>query len=72
MGRTKVQHELISNEISRKITFKKRKIGLLKKLKEIMTLCGVIACGIIFHNFNRKVKKTSQTFVHLCWKQTMC
>ncbi|CAN1192956.1 hypothetical protein LINPERHAP2_LOCUS41789 [Linum perenne] len=37
-----------------------------------MTLCGVIACGIIFHNFNRKVKKTSQTFVHLCWKQTMC
>ncbi|CAN1175570.1 Agamous-like MADS-box protein AGL86 [Linum perenne] len=52
MGRTKVQQELIRNEITRKITFKKRKIGLLKKLKEITTLCGVIACGIIFHNFN--------------------
>ncbi|CAN1276865.1 Agamous-like MADS-box protein AGL90 [Linum perenne] len=57
MGRMKVQHELISNEIARKITFKKRKIGLLKKLKEITTLCGVIACGIIFHNFNGKCKE---------------
>ncbi|CAN1192952.1 Agamous-like MADS-box protein AGL80 [Linum perenne] len=56
MGRTKVQHELISNEITRKITFKKRKVGLLKKLKEITTLCGVVACGIIFHNFNFKPK----------------
>ncbi|CAN1235559.1 MADS-box transcription factor PHERES 2 [Linum perenne] len=57
MGRTKVQQELIRNEITRKITFKKRKIGLLKKLKEITTLCGVIACGIIFHNFNGKGKE---------------
>ncbi|CAN1292370.1 Agamous-like MADS-box protein AGL90 [Linum perenne] len=57
MGRTKVQHELISNEITRKITFKKRKVRLLKKLKEITTLCGVVACGIIFHNFNGKGKE---------------
>ncbi|CAN1132580.1 Agamous-like MADS-box protein AGL90 [Linum perenne] len=57
MGRTKVQHELISNEITRKISFKKRKLGLLKKLKEITTLCGVVACGIIFHNFNGKGKE---------------
>ncbi|CAN1132515.1 MADS-box transcription factor PHERES 2 [Linum perenne] len=57
MGRKKVQHELISNEVTRKITFKKRKIGLLKKLKELTTLCGVISCGIIFHNFNEKGKE---------------
>ncbi|CAN1162265.1 Agamous-like MADS-box protein AGL36 [Linum perenne] len=57
MGRTKVQHELISNVITRKNTFNQRKIGLLKKLKEITTLCGVVACGIIFHNFNGKDKE---------------
>ncbi|CAN1292316.1 Agamous-like MADS-box protein AGL86 [Linum perenne] len=57
MGRKKVQHELISNEITRKITFKKRKMGLLKKLEEITTLCGVIACGIILHKFNGEGKE---------------
>ncbi|CAI0396649.1 unnamed protein product [Linum tenue] len=54
MGRKKVKCELISDESSRKTTFKKRKAGLLKKLQEITTLCGVIACGIIFSNFSTK------------------
>ncbi|CAN1292371.1 Agamous-like MADS-box protein AGL80 [Linum perenne] len=67
MGRTKVQHELISNEITRKITFKKRKVRLLKKLKEITTLCGVVACGIIFHNFNGKGKEDQPDVCPSVW-----
>ncbi|CAN1301230.1 Agamous-like MADS-box protein AGL90 [Linum perenne] len=57
MGRKKVQHELISNEITRKNNFQEKKLGLLKKLKEITTLCGVIGCGIIFHNFHGNGKE---------------
>ncbi|XP_022718279.1 agamous-like MADS-box protein AGL80 [Durio zibethinus] len=48
MGRKKIKHELISNESVRKVTLKKRKAGLLKKLNELTTLCGVAACAIIF------------------------
>ncbi|CAN0928132.1 Agamous-like MADS-box protein AGL36 [Linum grandiflorum] len=55
MVRTKVQHELIINESARKASFRKRKLGLWNKLKEISTLCGVAACGIIFYNFNGKI-----------------
>ncbi|CAN1192901.1 Agamous-like MADS-box protein AGL92 [Linum perenne] len=32
-------------------------MGLLKKLEEITTLCGVVACGIIFYKFNREGKE---------------
>ncbi|CAK7344829.1 unnamed protein product [Dovyalis caffra] len=52
MGRRKVKHELISNESVRKVTFRKRKAGLLKKLDELTTLCGVIACAIIFSAYD--------------------
>lgn len=51
MGRQMVKHELIPNEAARKVTFKKRKAGLLKKLDELTTLCGVIACAIIFSDY---------------------
>ncbi|CAN0892488.1 Agamous-like MADS-box protein AGL86 [Linum grandiflorum] len=54
MGRNKVENKLIANKTARKITFKKRKIGLWNKLREISTLCGVFACGIIFHDFGGK------------------
>ncbi|CAN1127296.1 Agamous-like MADS-box protein AGL90 [Linum perenne] len=57
MVRTKVQHELISDEVARKTTFKKRKNGLLKKLEEITTLCGIATCAFIIHNFGGKDKK---------------
>ncbi|CAN1156013.1 Agamous-like MADS-box protein AGL90 [Linum perenne] len=57
MVRTKVQHKLISDEKARKTTFTKRKNGLLKKLEEITTLCGVATCAFIIHNFRGKGKK---------------
>ncbi|GKV09120.1 hypothetical protein SLEP1_g20665 [Rubroshorea leprosula] len=52
MGRKKVKHELISNESVRKVTFRKRKAGVLKKLRELTTLCGVPACAFIFSTYD--------------------
>lgn len=48
MGRGKLALELISKEKSRKITFEKRKKGLIKKAKEFSILCGVDTCMIIY------------------------
>ncbi|XP_058783795.1 agamous-like MADS-box protein AGL80 [Vicia villosa] len=48
MGRTKVKLAFIVNDAARKSTYKKRKNGLLKKVDELSTLCGIEACAIIF------------------------
>ncbi|MBA0721317.1 hypothetical protein Golax_008876 [Gossypium laxum] len=52
MGRKATVYEFISNEYARKATLKKRKAGLLKKLSELTTLCGVAACAIIFSSYD--------------------
>ncbi|KDP35104.1 hypothetical protein JCGZ_10946 [Jatropha curcas] len=52
MGRTNIKYELIPDESDRKASFKKRRVGFLKKLKELSTLCGVVACAIIFSDYN--------------------
>ncbi|XP_010497128.1 PREDICTED: agamous-like MADS-box protein AGL36, partial [Camelina sativa] len=44
----KLKLSLIANERSRKKTFMKRKKGIMKKLHELTTLCGVQACGVIY------------------------
>ncbi|CAL9231684.1 unnamed protein product [Arabidopsis halleri] len=44
----KVKLSLIANERSRKTSFMKRKNGVLKKLNELSTLCGVQACALIY------------------------
>ncbi|KAH7568245.1 hypothetical protein JRO89_XS07G0265700 [Xanthoceras sorbifolium] len=54
MVRQRIKQELISNVSSRKVTFKKRKGGLLKKLHELTTLCGVIGCAIIYGTFDNR------------------
>lgn len=38
----------IANDSARKATFKKRKKGLMKKVHELSTLCGIDACAIIY------------------------
>lgn len=38
----------IINDSARKATFKKRKKGLMKKVHELSTLCGIDACAIIY------------------------
>ncbi|KAI9153835.1 hypothetical protein LWI28_017291 [Acer negundo] len=54
MARRKMKHELISNESKRKVSFKKRKGGLLKKMNELTTLCGVMGCAIIYSTFDNR------------------
>ncbi|GFY89127.1 AGAMOUS-like 80 [Actinidia rufa] len=48
MTRKKVKLAFITNDSARKATFKKRKKGLMKKVSELSTLCGIDACAIIY------------------------
>ncbi|WJX31919.1 hypothetical protein P8452_20305 [Trifolium repens] len=49
MARKKIKLAYITNNSKRKATFEKRKNGLIKKIDEISTLCGIKACAIIFN-----------------------
>ncbi|KAE9589577.1 hypothetical protein Lal_00000195 [Lupinus albus] len=51
MTRKKVNLAYIVNDSARKATYKKRKKGLLKKVDELTTLCGIEACAIIYSPF---------------------
>ncbi|KAJ8620389.1 hypothetical protein MRB53_028918 [Persea americana] len=48
MARKKVKLAWITNDSSRRATYKKRKKGLMKKVSELSTLCGVNACAVIY------------------------
>ncbi|WCJ26827.1 Agamous-like MADS-box protein AGL80 [Euphorbia peplus] len=48
MTRKKVKLAFIANDSARKATFKKRKKGLMKKVNELSTLCGIQACAIVY------------------------
>ncbi|GMN23109.1 hypothetical protein TIFTF001_000004 [Ficus carica] len=52
MTRKKVNLAYITNDSMRKATFKKRKKGLIKKVNELTTLCGIDACAIIYSPYN--------------------
>ncbi|KAJ4721768.1 agamous-like MADS-box protein AGL80 [Melia azedarach] len=52
MTRKKVKLAYIPNDSARKATFKKRKKGLMKKVSELSTLCGIEACAIIFSPYD--------------------
>ncbi|KAG0500929.1 hypothetical protein HPP92_001001 [Vanilla planifolia] len=48
MARKKVSLSLIANEATRRATLKKRRKGLMKKVKELSILCDVRACAIVY------------------------
>jgi len=48
MGRGRVQLKRIENNISRQVTFSKRRTGLLKKAHEISVLCDADVAVIVF------------------------
>ncbi|KAK3430208.1 hypothetical protein EUGRSUZ_E01733 [Eucalyptus grandis] len=48
MTRKKAALAYIANDAARKATFKKRKNGLMKKVSELSTLCGIEACTIVY------------------------
>ncbi|MCI12224.1 agamous-like MADS-box protein AGL80-like, partial [Trifolium medium] len=52
MTRRKVKLAFISNDSARKATYKKRKRGIIKKVRELTILCDVPACVIISNPFN--------------------
>ncbi|XP_004503191.3 agamous-like MADS-box protein AGL80 [Cicer arietinum] len=52
MTRKKVKLAFIINDSARKATFKKRKKGLMKKVSELSTLCGIDACAIIYSPYD--------------------
>lgn len=52
MTRKKVKLAFITNDASRKATYKKRKKGLMKKVNELSTLCGIDACAIIYSPYD--------------------
>ncbi|KAG6535234.1 agamous-like MADS-box protein AGL80 [Zingiber officinale] len=48
MRRKKVKLAWITNDATRRATFKKRKKGLVKEVSELATLCGVEACLVVY------------------------
>ncbi|KAL3339427.1 hypothetical protein AABB24_028175, partial [Solanum stoloniferum] len=56
MPRNKVIFSLIENEIDRKVSYKKRHIGFLKKAQELMTLCDIEMAAIIYSPYSDEPK----------------
>jgi hypothetical protein len=56
MPRRKVKLAFISEELARKVTYNKRKKGLIKKVAELTTLCDVPACAIISSPFDSETE----------------
>ncbi|KAK4431045.1 Agamous-like MADS-box protein [Sesamum alatum] len=52
MTRKKVKLAFITNDSARKATFKKRKKGLMKKVSELSTLCGIEACAVVYSPYD--------------------
>uniref|UniRef100_A0A0D9XZK6 Uncharacterized protein n=1 Tax=Leersia perrieri TaxID=77586 RepID=A0A0D9XZK6_9ORYZ len=60
MGRGKVQVRRIENEVSRQVTFSKRRSGLLKKAHEIAVLCHVDVALVVFSSKGKLFHYASQ------------
>ncbi|GFP79966.1 mads-box transcription factor pheres 2 [Phtheirospermum japonicum] len=56
MARKKITLALIENKTYRKASFRKRRKGLIKKVREISTLCDVEACDIIFSPYDERTE----------------
>ncbi|KAI5408363.1 agamous-like MADS-box protein AGL80 [Lathyrus oleraceus] len=48
MAARNMEVEYVTDDSRRKETFRKRKQGIIRKMDEISTLCGIEACGIIY------------------------
>ncbi|XP_015161202.1 agamous-like MADS-box protein AGL80, partial [Solanum tuberosum] len=56
MPRNKVIFALIENETDRKVSYKKRHKGFLKKAQELMTLCDIEMAAIIYSPYSDEPK----------------
>ncbi|KAL4324120.1 hypothetical protein GQ457_11G031920 [Hibiscus cannabinus] len=48
MRRRKVEVVWITNQSARRASLRKRRVGLLKKVEEFTTLCGIKACLVMY------------------------
>ncbi|MBA0735498.1 hypothetical protein Gogos_019343, partial [Gossypium gossypioides] len=56
MIRKKVKLAYITNDSSRKATYKKRNKGLMKKMSELSTLCWINACAIMYSPYKSQLE----------------
>ena len=56
MTRKKVKIAFIFNDSTRKETYKRRKKGIVKKVRELTILCGIPACAIISDPFDSETE----------------
>ena len=56
MARKKVKLAFISDDSTRKKTYKRRKKGIIKKVRELTILCGIPACAIISDPFDSETE----------------
>ncbi|MBA0707724.1 hypothetical protein Golax_019746 [Gossypium laxum] len=56
MTKKKVKLAYITNDSLRKATYKKRKKDLMKKMSELITLCGIDACAIMYSQYESQPK----------------
>ncbi|OIV91068.1 hypothetical protein TanjilG_17028 [Lupinus angustifolius] len=56
MTRKKVTLAYITDQSARKATFKKRQKGIMKKVSELTTLCGIQACAMIWNPFDAQTE----------------
>ncbi|CAN6587696.1 unnamed protein product [Malus baccata var. baccata] len=60
MTRKKIKLAYIRDDSSRKATFKKRKNGLMKKVKELSILCGIDASAIVYSHYDTKPEQMQE------------
>lgn len=53
MGRGKIEIKKIENVTTRQVTFSKRRVGLLKKARELAVLCDAEIAVIVFSSTGR-------------------
>ncbi|MBA0573846.1 hypothetical protein Golob_001101, partial [Gossypium lobatum] len=58
MTRKKVKLAYITNDSTRKATYKKRIKGLKNKMRELSTLCGIDTCAIMYNPYKSQPEKT--------------
>ncbi|KAK9675376.1 hypothetical protein RND81_11G004100 [Saponaria officinalis] len=61
MGRRKIEIKKIEDKSSRQVTFSKRRSGLIKKAREISTLCDVDVAVIVFSSRGRLYQSFSSS-----------
>lgn len=65
MGRGKIEIKKIENANTRQVTFSKRRVGLLKKAKELAILCDAEVAVIVFSSTGKLFEFSSAGYVLL-------